>query len=196
MPVCDGPARQSSSALIICHDGMFPEMAREAAYTRRRGHPAHGGLHRADPSRLAASPTRPMRSRTWRSHGQRLHVRQRRQLRLDGRGDVLQLRRHRHRRRRWPPRRDPHRRTATRPGARGARRRGASRTTSTSSATAATLRSAVAARGLSLHLHAGHGRRPVPAALGGQRAGHRRHVVRLRAAGTRLRRRRAARQLR
>ncbi len=31
IPVCDGPNR-SRIALIICHDGMFPEMAREAAY--------------------------------------------------------------------------------------------------------------------------------------------------------------------
>ncbi len=31
IPVCDGPAG-SRLALIICHDGMFPEMAREAAY--------------------------------------------------------------------------------------------------------------------------------------------------------------------
>lgn len=31
IPVCDGPAG-AKLALIICHDGMFPEMAREAAY--------------------------------------------------------------------------------------------------------------------------------------------------------------------
>ena len=31
VPVCAGPAG-STLALIICHDGMFPEMAREAAY--------------------------------------------------------------------------------------------------------------------------------------------------------------------
>ena len=31
VPVCDGP-HGSKLALIICHDGMFPEMAREAAY--------------------------------------------------------------------------------------------------------------------------------------------------------------------
>ncbi|MCI3944119.1 formamidase [Pseudomonas syringae] len=31
IPVCDGP-RGSTLALIICHDGMFPEMARECAY--------------------------------------------------------------------------------------------------------------------------------------------------------------------
>jgi len=31
IPVCDGPNR-SKVGLIICHDGMFPEMARECAY--------------------------------------------------------------------------------------------------------------------------------------------------------------------
>ena len=31
IPICDGP-RGSKLALIICHDGMFPEMARECAY--------------------------------------------------------------------------------------------------------------------------------------------------------------------
>lgn len=31
IPICDGPSG-SKLALIICHDGMFPEMARECAY--------------------------------------------------------------------------------------------------------------------------------------------------------------------
>ena len=31
IPICEGP-KGSKLALIICHDGMFPEMAREAAY--------------------------------------------------------------------------------------------------------------------------------------------------------------------
>ena len=52
IPVCDGP-NGSKLALIICHDGMFPEMARECAYKGADRHVAHGRLHQPDPARLA-----------------------------------------------------------------------------------------------------------------------------------------------
>ena len=52
IPVCDGP-NGSRLGLIICHDGMFPEMARECAYKGAGDHPAHGRLHGAHPARVA-----------------------------------------------------------------------------------------------------------------------------------------------
>ena len=76
--------RQPSSALIICHDGMFPEMARECAY---KG---------AEIMLRTAGYTAPIRH-AWRITNQAnafcnlmvhrvgLPVRQRRHLRLDGR---------------------------------------------------------------------------------------------------------------
>ena len=53
IPVCDGP-NGSKLALIICHDGMFPEMARECAYKGADDHVAHGRLHRARSARPGA----------------------------------------------------------------------------------------------------------------------------------------------
>ena len=138
IPVCDGP-NGSKLALIICHDGMFPEMARECRVQGRRDHPAHRRLHRADPPRLEDHQPG-QRLPEPGVHRERVPVRQRRQLRLDGRRHVLQLRRHGAGRGRRPARRDHHRRGAARPGARGAHAAGASRTTSTSSGTAATSR--------------------------------------------------------
>ncbi len=105
----------------------------------RRHHPAHRRLHRADPPRLEDHQPG-QRLLQPRLHRERVHVRQRRQLRLDGRGHVLQLRRHGAGRGRRPRRRDHHLRAAARPRARSAHAAGAWRTTSTSSTTAATWR--------------------------------------------------------
>ena len=145
IPVCDGP-NGAKIALIICHDGMFPEMARECAY---KG---------AEIMIRTAGYTAPIRH-AWRITNQanafcNLMVdRQRLHVRLATARSI-----------RWaracsvnfdgtiiaeggaPARRDHHRGGAPRPGARGARAAGASRTTSTSSATAATSPSRAARR--------------------------------------------------
>ena len=119
IPVIDGP-KGCKLALIICHDGMFPEMARECAYKgaeimlRTAGYTA--------PIREVLALHQPVQ-RLLQSDGdgERLHVRLRRHLRFHGRGDDRQFRRPDHRA--WhgrAPGRDHHRRGAARPGARGA----------------------------------------------------------------------------
>ncbi len=52
IPVITGP-KGVKLALIICHDGMFPEMARECAYKGCRGDVAHCRLYGTDSSFLA-----------------------------------------------------------------------------------------------------------------------------------------------
>ena len=63
IPVCDGP-NGSKLALIICHDGMFPEMARECAYKGAEIMLRTAGYTAPIRARLAASPTRRTRSAT------------------------------------------------------------------------------------------------------------------------------------
>ncbi len=120
IPVCDGP-RGVKLALIICHDGMFPEMAREAAYKGAETDAAHRRLHRADP-RTRGSFTNQANAfcnlmetasvcmcgsdGTFDSMGEAMFVN------FDG--SVVADGSHR------PRRRDHHRRSAPRPGARGA----------------------------------------------------------------------------
>ena len=122
IPVCDGP-NGSRLALIICHDGMFPEMARECAY---KG---------AEIMLRTAGYTAPIRH-AWRITNQanafcNLMVTASvclcgsdGTLRFDGRSDDRQLRRHAAGDRRRPPRRDHHRRGAPGSRARGAHRVG------------------------------------------------------------------------
>ena len=107
IPVCDGP-NGSKLGLIICHDGMFPEMARECAY---KG---------ANIMLRTAGYTAPIRH-AWQDqqsgqcilqpdvHRERLHGRHRRHVQLHGRRHDLRLRRHADRRRKRRGGRDHHR---------------------------------------------------------------------------------------
>ena len=123
----------------------------------RRDHAAHRRLHRADPPRLEDHEPG---QRVPEPDGdrQRLPVRQRRQLRLDGRRHGLQLRRHRDGRGLRPARRDHHLRGAARPGARGAHALGGRE--QPVPALAPRLRRGEGRRdGLPVHVHARHGER-------------------------------------
>ena len=133
IPVCDGP-NGSKIALIICHDGMFPEMARESAYNganimiRTAGYtaPIRQSWHFTNQSNAFCNLMYTASVCLCGSDGS---------LQLDGRGHdlnydgtVLVTA--------AASRRDHHRRSAART-VREARLTGASRTTSTSSAIAA-----------------------------------------------------------
>ena len=122
IPVCDGP-NGSKLALIICHDGMFPEMARECAY---KG---------AEIMIRTAGYTAPIRH-AWQITNQAnafcnlMYTASVCMCGSDGtfdsmgEGDDRRLRRRADRDRRRPSRRDRHRRGAPRPRARGAARLG------------------------------------------------------------------------
>ena len=83
IPVCDGP-NGSKLGLIICHDGMFPEMARECAYKGANIMLRTAGIHGTDPpfledqqsSQCVLQPD---------VHGQRMHGRHRRHVQFHGR---------------------------------------------------------------------------------------------------------------
>jgi predicted amidohydrolase len=172
IPVIEGP-KGAKIALIICHDGMFPEMARECAY---KG---------AEIMIRTAGYTAPIRE-SWRFTNQ-ANAFQNLMVTAnvcmcgsDGSFDSMgEVRRQHHRpRHHRTRRRDHHRRGAARSGARGPDPLG--RREQHLPALAPRLCRGEGRRdGLSLHLHAGHGRRHLPPALGGSGQGHRRHVVRL-----------------
>ena len=163
IPVCDGP-NGSKLALIICHDGMFPEMAREAAY---KG---------AEIILRTAGYTAPIRH-AWRITNQanafqNLAVTASVCLcgsdgSFDSMGEahVLQLRRRDPHAGRRAARRDRHRRAAARPGARGARWLGR-REQPLPAVPPRLCRGEGRRDGLPVHLHAGHGGRALQAALG------------------------------
>ncbi len=137
IPVIEGP-KGAKIALIICHDGMFPEMARECAY---KG---------AEIMIRTAGYTAPIRD-SWRFTNQAnafQNLMVTANVCMCGSDGSFELdgRRHDREFRRQHPcpwhdrtaRRDHHRGGAPRSGARGARSTGASRTTSISSGTAVT----------------------------------------------------------
>ena len=145
IPVIDGPKGCKLGADHLPRRHVPGDGAR-GRLQGRRDHAAHRRLHRADPPGLALHQPG---QRVPQPDGdrQRLHVRLGRHLRLDGRGDDRQFRRHDHRRRARPA--APTRSSPPRCGPTWCARRaptGASRTTSTSSATAASPRSRAARR--------------------------------------------------
>ncbi|MGX1289597.1 formamidase [Bradyrhizobium elkanii] len=193
IPVIDGP-KGAKIALIICHDGMFPEMARECAY---KG---------AEIMIRTAGYTAPIRD-SWRftnqanafqnlmvtanvcmcgSDGSFDSMGEGMIVNFDGsiiaHGTT------------GTGRRDHHRRGAARPRARGADQLG--RREQHLSALAPRLCRGEGRRdGLPLHVHAGHGVRPLPPAVGRSGQDHRRHVLRLPGADTDVRQDREGRRV-
>ncbi len=155
VPVCEGP-KGSRIALIICHDGMFPEVARECAYEG------------AEIMIRTAGYTAPIRD-SWRftnqankfpeTHGdcERLHVRLRRDFRFRGPGHDRRFRRRDHRGRLdRAARRDHHRRGTAGPHSRGAQALGG-REQHLPAWPSRHDRGGGRSRRLPLHLHAGPG---------------------------------------
>ena len=186
IPVIDGP-KGAKLALIICHDGMFPEMARECAYKgaeimiRTAGYtaPIRESWRFTNQSNgfcnlmVTANVCMCGSDGTFDSMGEGMIVNFDGTVMAhgtSGRADeiitaevrpdlVREARRALGRREQHLPARPPRLH-------RGEGRRA----------------------GLPLHLHARPGRRPLPAALGGRGQGHRRHVLRLPGADAPLRR--------
>ena len=184
IPVCDGP-KGAKIALIICHDGMFPEMARECAY---KG---------AEIMIRTAGYTAPIRD-AWRFTNQAnafqnlMATANVCMCGCDGSfdsmgegmivnfdGAILAAGHDR------PRRRDHHRGGAARPRARSAQTLGG-REQHLSARPSRLRRGEGRRRRLPLHVHAGPRRRPLSAALGGRGRSQGRHRLRL------SRRRRAA----
>ena len=177
IPVIDGP-KGCKLALIICHDGMFPEMARECAY---KG---------AEIMIRTAGYTAPIRE-SWRFTNQanafcNLMVTANVCMcgsdgTFDsmGEGMIVNFDGTDHRARHdGPARRDHHRRGAARSGARGARRLGRGEQHLPARPPRLHGRGRRRRR-LPLHLHAGPRRREIPAALGRRGPGDRRDELRL-----------------
>ena len=176
IPVIDGP-RGVKLALIICHDGQFPEMAREAAYCgaelmlRTAGYtaPIRDSWRFTNQSNafcnlmVTASVCMSGSDGTFDSMGEAMVCN------FDG--SIIAMARAAAPTRSSPPKYAP-----TWCGKRGPAGGGEQHLS--------VRPSRLFGRGgrrhrLSLHLHAGHDRRAVPAAVGGGRADHRRHRLRL-----------------
>ncbi len=172
IPVCDGP-NGSKLALIICHDGMFPEMAREAAYKgaeiliRTAGYtaPIRQSWQVTNQANAfcnlicTASVCMSGSDGTFDSMGEGMFV-----------GAPFAGRR--------PPRRDRHLRAASGSGARGAQALGGGK--QYLSARASRIRRGQRRRSrLPLYLHARPGLGTLPAAVGERSRRNRWHVLRL-----------------
>ena len=183
IPVCDGP-NGAKIALIICHDGMFPEMARECAYKgaeimiRTAGYTApirHAWRFTNQANAfcnlmVTANVCMCGSDGTFDSMGEGMIVNFDGTVMAHGTSGRA--------------RRDHHRRSAPRSGARSARALGG-REQHLPARPSRLHRGRGRRAGLPLHLHAGPRRRPLPPAVGGRGAPRRRHFLRLCASRTR-----------